>query len=150
MKKLISFILVMVMLMAAFALVSCSDKEKKKDGGVNDISGDAEDNYMVGQYDFEGAVITFPIFGGEGTWYLGVEEKIGETVEDAIYERDKTTEARLNIDIDCVYMPNFEEYKAEIRKVLMAGDGDYDVIMGQQANQIDLCLEGYLLDRKAL
>ena len=144
MKRIISFILVLVMIAATFAMVSCAkDKEK---GNVDDVPFSEEDNYMVGKYDFEGKIVTFPIFGGEDTWYIGVEEKVGETVEDAVYERDKLTETRLNIDIQCVYMSKFDEFKSEIQKVLMAGDSDYDVIMGQQANQIDLCLDGYMLN----
>ena len=144
MKRIISLVLVLVMIAATFALVSCA-KDKEKDP-IEDGPGTEKDTYMIGEYNFEGKTITIPIFGNEDTWYIDVEEKVGETVEDAVYERDKLAESILNIDIQGVYMPEFDQFKSEIRKVLMAGDSDFDVIMGQQANQIDLCLEGYMLD----
>ena len=146
MKRIISFVLCLCMLAATFVMISaCAEKEKGPNKGGDDVVVDKEDNYMVGLYDFGGETITFPIFG-EDAWYLGVEEKVGETVEDAVYDRDRTVEDRLNVKIECVYHGSFAGFQEDIRKVLQAGDDDYDVIFGQQANDINLCLDGYLLD----
>ena len=145
MKRIISFTLVLCMLAASLALITaCAEKknDNKKDDKPDEVK---EDNYMVDMYDFGGEMITFPIFGGE-PWYLDVEEKVGETVEDAVYDRDKIVEERLNVEIETVPISSFDEFKSSILTVLQAGDSDYDVVLGQQANQISLCLDGYLLD----
>lgn len=145
MKRIISLILALCMLTATFVLITaCAEKENNKKNDKVDVEN-KEDNYMVGEYDFGGEVITFPIFGSD-SWYLDVEEKVGETVEDAVYDRDKLVESRLNVEIETVPIGNFEEFKSSILTVLQAGDADYDVVLGQQANQISLCLDGYLLD----
>ena len=82
MKRIISLILALCMLTATFVLITaCAEKEDNKKNDNVDVEN-KEDNYMVGEYDFGGEMITFPIFGGE-PWYLDVEEKVGETVEDA-------------------------------------------------------------------
>ena len=62
MKRIISFILVIGMLSATIALATaCAKKEtEKKPSGNQSTVEPQEDNYMVGQYDFEGEVITFP------------------------------------------------------------------------------------------
>lgn len=146
MKRIISFALVLCTLAAAFAMVTaCAEEKEDKQPDKDKPVEETDENYMVGQYDFDGEIITFPIFGSD-SWYLDVEEKVGEVVEDAVYERDKLVEERLNVELETVPIGNFDEFKSSIRTVLQAGDGDYDVIFGQQANQIDLCLDGYLLD----
>ena len=147
MKRIISLVLALATLAISLAVfTACAEKENtKKPGNTTDDVENQEDNYMVDQYDFGGDTITFPIFGSD-SWYLNVEEKVGETVEDAVYDRDQLVKERLNVEIDTVPIGNWEEYKSSISTVLQAGDDDYDVILGQQANQISLCLDGYLLD----
>jgi len=145
MKRIISFALALATLALSFAVITaCAKKEdEKKPGG--DVTTQTEDTYMVGEYDFGGDVITFPIFGSD-SWYLDVEEKIGETVEDAVFDRDQLVKERLNVELETVPISNFSEFQSSVRTVLQAGDDDYDVLFGQQANDINLCLDGYLLD----
>jgi len=152
MKRIVCFVLCLVMIMATVALVSCAEKEKKPDqGDVKPI--DPEDNYIekFEGLDFEGTAITFALSSAtspEANGYRSclVEEKTGDSVSDAIYDRNELVEKALNVDIEVAITSNHTEFTKTVETTLQAGDDEYDWLWGQQANDIDLCLQGYIYD----
>ena len=83
-------------------------------------------------------------FGGQTVKFMWwaenrefAEEYTGEVVNDAAYERELSTEARLNVDIvnvgESYTWDTKDLYLDKIRSSVMAHDGAYDVASGQYA-----------------
>lgn len=71
-------------------------------------------------------------------------------MDDALYERDRKVEERLNVDINNIGMSytwdTRDVYIGSIRNSVMAGDGTYDIVSGQYATMPSLITDGCLLD----
>ncbi len=77
----------------------------------------------------------------------GPEEETGEIVEDAVYQRNRTVSERLNVKIlSDGFEFGWDTISAEISKLVMAGDGTYDVFMGQQAGVAKLITENCFIN----
>lgn len=152
MKKIISLFLCISVLCGVLLLASCAKKEEEKkpdDTAVEEI-------YLDG-LDFGGESVKFALSSaGNGNpptiGYKGfdVDEKTGDAVADAVYDRNAIVEEQLNVSIEVVLGTGHTEFTSTVLPSLMAGDDEYDVLGGQQANDIDLCLDGYLLDLNKL
>ncbi|MBR6735873.1 MAG: hypothetical protein IKL92_03265, partial [Oscillospiraceae bacterium] len=156
MKRIICFVLCLVMIMGTVALVSCAEKKKENNNGtVTPV--DPDDNYIekFEGLDFEETEITFALSSAtspEANGYRSclVEEKTGDSVSDAIFDRNQLVEAALNVDIVVAITSNHVEFTKTVETTLQAGDPEYDWLWGQQANDIDLCLQGYIYDLNRL
>lgn len=104
---------------------------------------------------YDGASVTFlsedPGYsGGEANknmYIQGPDELTGEIVEDAVYNRNKSVEERLNAKIE--YVVTVSDYNAitnEVRKVVQAGDNVYDLVIGAQFGLCRLAAEGVYLN----
>ena len=118
---------------------------------------DPEDNYLekFEDLDFEGTAIKFALSSAEATNSIGhiacyVEEKNGDTVVDAVYDRNQLIQSTLNVEIQVVATSNHTQFTDTVKQALAAGDDEYDWLWGQQANDIDLCIDGYILDLNTL
>ncbi len=151
MKKIIGFLLAVVMLLSAAALLgACAKKEKNKNEDV-----DSDDDYLTG-LDFNGAEIRFVVsdssqemnsLSGQS---VSVEERDGDTVSIALYDRNALIESRLNVDIQLLMMTSHTNFTAQVQTMLDTGTDEFDVFMAQQANDIDLCLNGDMVDLNKL
>ena len=157
MKRIICFFLCLVLVFGTVVLVSCAEKESTKNNDGEAIVIDPEDDYLkkFEDLDFDGYVVKYALSSAEDPNSIGhiacnVEEKNGDTVVDAIYDRNETIKNTINVDIEVVTTTNHTGFTAAVRPSLMAGDTDYDWLWGQQANDIDLCLEGYVYDLNTL
>jgi len=157
MKRIICFFLCLVLVFGTVVLVSCAEKESTKNNDGEAIVIDPEDDYLkkFEDLDFDGYVVKYALSSAEDPNSIGhiacnVEEKNGDTVVDAIYDRNETIKNTINVDIEVVTTTNHTGFTAAVRPSLMAGDTDYDWLWGQQANDIDLCLEGYVFDLNKL
>ena len=80
-------------------------------------------------------------------FYAGPEEQTGEVVEDAVYDRNKSVEERLNIVFRSdSYDFKWNEVAGEISKYIMAGDAGYDVFLGNQAGITQLVTENVFVN----
>nr|MBQ4319216.1 extracellular solute-binding protein [Clostridia bacterium] len=73
---------------------------------------------------------------------MDVAEENGEAVNDAVFQRNRKVEERLNIVFTEIMYENADRDK--IRNVLLAGDNTYDLYMGRINNAFDYALEGLL------
>jgi len=151
MKRIISFVIAMTAIMSCLVLASCADNTKK---------GPSEDQSVVNDerrwlddipedVTLEGSVVTFVGHGETGAFEPGlagtyVEEDTGEIVDTALYESVREIEARFLVDIEFVDATN--TLTNAIKKNLMSGDDDYDVLVGYGFYDISLATEGYLLN----
>lgn len=145
-----------ICLLAAVLLTSCgttSSTDETKPNNQNDVSNvdsensgesdgsdeaeeaetSVDDLFKLEAEDYDGR--KFTILATETHSYeYDAEEIIGESVNDAIYERNATVADFLGIDLQFVYKPGDwaakDSYCDIIRTSVMAQDGAYDVING--------------------
>ncbi|MBR5870382.1 MAG: hypothetical protein IKZ09_05055 [Clostridia bacterium] len=163
MKRKLSFALALLLLSASAA--ACSD------GGA--VS--AETTAAVG--DTDTAAVTEPAetepsyepddlpedldFGGEIVHIFGwerdvpeftVEEESGDIVNDAIFQRNRTVEERLNVELTYTLAPGNSTYKGDwvktVKQTTMAGDGANDIVSGYSMAGASLAYNRLLIDLK--
>ncbi|MCL2158654.1 MAG: extracellular solute-binding protein [Oscillospiraceae bacterium] len=82
-----------------------------------------------------------------GSRDIYVEGENGETINDAVYYRNRAIEEKFNIKIKAAFSTNTQ--LSDARKSINAADGAYDALtIPLQSNTATLVLEGLLLDLK--
>ena len=146
----IKVILLVLSLFSLVLFVSCSgdnaDTPVTSDiQGVSDPDSDGEtttaklyvEDSLPADLDFDGGdvnilsrdIIPF-------NYEMGVENANGEIINDAIYERNRNVEERLNVNIN-VYPTIVGNGVNEIKKFVMAGDSTYSVFTGYAAYMME-------------
>ena len=100
-------------------------------------------------------------FGGDAIHIFGwerdvpeftVEEESGDIVNDAIFQRNRTVEERLNVDLTYTLAPgNYgakNEWVTQVKQSTMAGDGANDIVGGYSMAGASLAYNRLLLDLK--
>lgn len=144
-----------VWLLCALFLVSCASQTGTSgDTGVTTASqteaGDPDDRSAVpdslpDDLDYEGGFITIYSTspGTQNNFIQGFEELTGDVVEDAVYERNRKVEERLNVGIEYfVAAHTYDKVAAETRKIIQSGDSAYDLIIAGQFGLCQLAAEG--------
>ena len=104
--------------------------------------------------DFGG--ITTHIFGWEGAANVEffVEEADGDVVNDAIFERNRTVEERLNLELTYTLAPGaFDDRASWVKTVsqsVIAGDGANDIVAGYSMSGATLANNRLLIDLTGL
>lgn len=153
MKRIISLILALVVVIATFALGACAEKEDDKKVPPSNL-GDTEYTHplLEANLDFEGEeiriVVASNVVSRDAIAAIGVDvdEKTGETLVDSVYDRNAQVEAALGVDIQLIDVFPHSGFTKSVQDVLMAGDDEYDVFFAQQGGDIDLCLDGYIIN----
>lgn len=134
MKKVISLILLAALLCGT---ISCgsqdTDKNKDTDTTPSSTSEEetTEDNTpklgLPEGLDYDG--YTFTIYGrpNQEFIFIGDEEKAGDTMNDAVWERQQTVSDLLNVNFD--YVKSTDDFAGDARNTILAGDDSYDVIV---------------------
>lgn len=96
----------------------------------------------VPELDFGGA--EFRSIVQESTPYdIYVAESTGDTLNDAIFNRNKAIEERFNVTIAEASAKNHGQIATEVKSVVTAGDDAYDLVLGQMEESGKNALEGY-------
>ena len=98
-------------------------------------------------YDLGGEIITIynaPYDDGVA-WLASVEEETGDTVEDAIYQRNLEVAEKLNIQLEFVH-GRLADQPNHLRSTIMAGDDVYDFVLGTMYKYIPMTTEGLFLN----
>ena len=128
MKKIITFILAMIML--GTVLAACAEKDTDKKPGENNDNGDqtVQKLWTQKEYDFDGYVFTIvsrkntgSVIGFNGS-DINVEEITGNEVLDEVYNRNRAVEAEYN----CVIEQNSTDGSASAIKTLLMAGNDAD------------------------
>ena len=152
MKKIICFVLTMVMIVSALALVSCAKDKDKIEGGEDPTPTGYEHPLLTSGLDFGGTEIRMVVASNDqsrssiAAISVDVDEKTGEDLVDAIYDRNRLIEDTLNVDIQLIDVFGHTNFSQSVNSALASGDDEYDVFFAQQANDIDLCLQGFIVD----
>ena len=151
MKKVILFLLTAALLLAA----SCGEASVDGKTTTPDSSGDdikesdsaateTELSDDLGKYDFGGRSFsiytrTTPLFYP----YLDRQEATGDTIDDAVYNRNRKLEERFNFSFDEHYYDYTVEGNDAPRKLLLAGDDTYQLYVGRCVHMFNYASEGY-------
>jgi hypothetical protein len=163
MKKFISLILVIASVLSVLALVSCiEDIEGIKPPDVTETTTSYLPPLHLGEIptcggsdgpDFKGHTVTFAVCDSKSEdstlskLSCLADEKTGEAIVDAIYDRNKLIEKCLNVDIEIsLYSFASSTFINTLMPSLLANVNDFDVVWGTQANELPLCLDGYMVN----
>ena len=151
MKKVILFLLTAALLLSA----SCGEGSVDGKTTTPDSSGDdikesdsaateTELSDDLGKYDFGGRSFsiytrTTPLFYP----YLDRQEATGDTIDDAVYNRNRKLEERFNFGFDEQYYDYTVEGNDAPRKLLLAGDDTYQLYVGRCVHMFNYASEGY-------
>ena len=97
---------------------------------------------------YNGADFTI-LYRNEWAYEVLAEEQNGEVINDAIFERNSKVSDRFNINFNLIGLPgNYDskDFMGAVSNSVLAGDSEYDMIMGYQANMITPAMEGYFLN----
>ncbi len=86
--------------------------------------------------DFGGEEFTIHVRGDQNSYAEFYSEQTGDIIDDAIYNRNRAVEERLNVKISVYKGKGWEAYNDElknIRNTIQAGDDAWDVISGWSA-----------------
>ncbi len=149
-KKILALLMALVCLVASvLTLTSCANGEENQGTNVN------EDGLEhLKDLDFGGADVNFIIAGADADDYhlrsIWVdEEEADDAVNIAILERNKKVQDLLNVNIT---IPEYKDQniKSWVGSVLLGGDQTYDIIAARQYDDIQVALDGYILDLNTL
>ena len=148
-KRILAIIMAAVMLLSSLVLLtSCVDPEDPK----NNTLVEANLDHLNG-LDFGGDEVTFIIASADGDDYhlrsIYVDEDDGDAVNSAIYARNEKIQSMLNVEI-VVAAEADRNIIDQAKTVLLGGSSEYDVIAARQYDDIQLALEGVILDLNTL
>ena len=89
------------------------------------------------------------LYRNEWAYEFVAEEQNGEVINDAVFARNLSVEERFHIVLDLFGLPgsyDSKDFMNAITNTVLAGDSEYDLIMGYQANMITPAMEGYYLN----
>ncbi len=168
MKRTITFILALTMLLSASACGAPSEDESKpasiaETPAVEDTVPETETEAgltkddLPEDLDFGGETIAIHVRNGDGgdpkgnsIMEMTVEELTGEILNDAIYNRNKAVEERLNIKFVHYADYDWTQYGValqEIRASISANEDRYDIVAGWcNSSLVSLAADGCFLD----
>ena len=158
MKKIISLIIIAVLI---FSIYSCSqetgnDKDKNEENiplsdmpQTENTEKPEPERYTpdlpeadYGGYEFRALIPS------DKTWAdctFDAEEATGETMNDAIYERNLYIEEKYNINLKQLEIPDWGPLENTFKNSVMAGTDDFDICVQIDRYAFSLALGGYVL-----
>ena len=163
-KRVIFAVLAAVALCLAFLLFSCGEKETEKTGqipGENETKQEQtedtqnEREFLVASYELPEenfGEYEFKIMVRQGDPYWGsteiiADEENGDTVNDAVYRRNREIEGKYNITIKGIPTPQ-GNLVGNLKKAVAAGDNNYDALLLPFNGASEATRNGYLYNLK--
>ena len=160
MKKYLAFILAICMILV---IVGCNNNSDNNDNGENaqsnasvtdgdeskkEITRANTPDSLPDGLDFDGISINIYYFGNSGTKnYDAVGEQGGDIVFDKVYNRNRSTEERLNVKLNWIEgSDDWDTFPTQVRTALLAGVTDYDLIMLENSRAFQHSLQGLYVD----
>ncbi len=141
MKKILCFILSLVMLMSSVVLLfACGKKEGSNGGTSGEIKQYEEDSIFyerslvsddLPEKDYGGRTLrVVALYPGE-IYTVDEKRNQGDLLADAIFARNQAVENRFNVNIEVVYTGNYVEVADYASKTILAGSDEFDLMSGQ-------------------
>ena len=156
MKKCTTILLLLAMLLSCTAVTGCSDAgtdaetaETAADTAPAETEPETEYTDVLGKKDFEGAVYRMAGMDQDGDGYINFadEEQTGNLINDALYNRDALLEEMYNVDIVTKSYAFGDDgtLTSDMQTLILAGDDQYDLVIGAMGSTIMTLLKGGLL-----
>jgi len=155
-KKYYRVIAVMLaLLMSGGSMISCSnDTPSETDGKKQNVVQETETDEteltdgLPKDLNFDGR--TFNVFIDRNFDVMkGPDEMTGNVVDDAVYERNRTVEERLKIDLEYTLHEVYEQgtiVKDIVNTYVMSGDSSIDMFTGYQVDMIKMHNDGSFIN----
>lgn len=165
MKKILSIVLLLSMMLSAFS--GCSDTINEE-AGTTEPSAEADiaetvetepetmylPDDLPDDLTYNGTTVTTFGWSGPANAEFYVEEMNGEIVNDAIFERNATVSERLDVVLEYTLVPGANPDRASwvnnISNSITAGDGAYDIAAGYSMAGASLAAKSMLIDLNTL
>ena len=142
-------------LMVAAVVISCSSENQGLSENQNNRELESADNQneteavaLLPDANYNGDVFTFLVneYAGKnwGSYEIYAEEETGDAINDAVYKRNRTVEAKFNIEIKEI-RADYNDTVNLTKKSVSAGDNAYDCVMPRMWNAANMASEGDLL-----
>ncbi len=77
---------------------------------------------------------------------VDADEETGETINDAIYKRNRTVEEKYNITISEIISKDYSTVMSDMLKAVKSGTDAYDVVFSAPSNALSLAQQGACVD----
>lgn len=152
MKKIISFVVALTAIVSCFALSACAQQKKDKEKAPVELGDGYDHPLLKAGLDFDDEEIRIAVASNvvsrDSIAAIGidVDEKTGEALVDSVYDRNAQVETILGVDIVLSDVFSKSAFTQSVEGALLAGDDEYEVFFSQQGADIDMCLEGYIIN----
>lgn len=148
MKRKLRLILLFCMTLAQFSC-GAEDAVTTIESTYSEATGEAAPDYPLPEADFDGE--SFGILcRTEKKYEMDSESENGETLNDAVYQRNRNVEERYNINLECYDTAGSWDQRDNFYKVytgsVMAGEDIYDLVAYYEATAQVPISEGCMLD----
>ena len=138
---------VLLIVCTLLTLASCGGDE---DSGAGGEVIDKPWIDTLGEHNLDGYTVKFAVseaLDGDTFHKRSIEpdKDTGDTVDAAVFARNRAIEARFNCKIDLTYYTT-DNLSTALSSELMSGGEMYDVIAARQYDDIALCSKGYVVD----
>lgn len=127
--------------------ITNTDTTVAKESAVPETEAQLTDS--LPEIDFEGRTIQI-LTAAEQWSYFYEAEQTGNTVDDAVYQRNMAVEERFNVDLVHYMMNGYNAGKPEVKKALsnsvMSGSTDFDLVTGGSSYVTNLTTDKLLTD----
>lgn len=157
MKKTITMVLFLAMLLSTFSACAGDTSSGENTGNVDGAETTAAPETEETRYtanvpdgtDYNGETFTVLAFPqGTDIWSdvdWSAEELTGEVINDAVYNRTTTTESKLNVDIDVIFMDSYGNSNL-IQKSVNAQDNAYQLATNSLQASLSMGQNGLLAE----
>ena len=155
MKKILTIILALVMLLSVFSLIACAENRDNTPKGEVDENGDFLD-HLPATMDFEAEEINFVFAERSADNFtarsISVDaDDTSDNVDAAVAQRNAAIEQRLNVVISSEQKSdNISGLKDAIKNMMDSGGEEIDVIAGYQYFDISMATRGWMLNLNTL
>lgn len=146
-------------MLAALLLLTACGAEPSTGDLTGTTSGDTEDGVptetgranakdSLPEKNYGGEVFTI-LYRNEWSYEFLAEEENGDIINDAVLKRNRAVEDRFGIDLELYGVAGTydnSEFRTAVNNSVAAGDSEYDLIAGYQANMITPAMEGYFMN----
>lgn len=154
-RRILSLLLAALMLSA----ISCGEAANPSGGDASASGETTADNTPVEtlrsetkdglpEKNYNGEEFTI-LYRDEWAYEFLAEEENGDIINDAILKRNRAVEDRFNIKFNMFGLHgtyDAAEFRDAVNNSVLAGDSEYDLIAGYQANMITPAMEGYFMN----
>ncbi len=146
-NRIFTLLLIAAMLVTTAACGSQPPSGTDTTPAADSTSGtEPDEGYVFPEYD--GKSEDFTILNCSNTWgfytNLDFETASGETLDDAIVDRNRTVEEKFNVDIKIVEQPMYQTAAEHYQTSIISGDHQYDAAFIPTINMAPFVTESYL------